>query len=61
MVLYVDVALGLRDELKIGDVDAELSVALMAANRPVAHGSHDLALIVALFQTSTVVVALVDL
>lgn len=61
LVLYVDVALGLRDELKIGDVYAELSVALMAADGPVAHGSHDLALITALFQTSTVVVALVDL
>lgn len=32
LILNVDVVLGLRDKLKVGNVDAELGVALMAAD-----------------------------
>jgi hypothetical protein len=48
LVFDVDVVLGLRDELQVGDVDGELRVGGVAPDRPVSHRPHDLALVTAL-------------
>ena len=48
LVFNVNVVLGLRDELQVGDVDGELRVGGVAPDRPVSHRPHDLALVPAL-------------